>query len=214
MKKKLTRDAEASREKILNCAAECFAETGFHGTVVDEILKKANVNKQLIYYYFGSKENLYREVHLRGWQKLQDWFAYQLTHEKNQKIIQENDIPKILLESVRLLNQFIAENIPFQRLVTWDALEGGTVTRSLWETVRKPMVQHFEGLLSMAQEMGLLSKTLDIQQALISILGVVTFYFVHSNSLEEILSQKPLSKKALQKREEQVLLLVEKILEA
>ena len=38
---------------------------GFHGARVDRIAKRAGLNKQLIYYYFGSKRSLYDEV-LKG----------------------------------------------------------------------------------------------------------------------------------------------------
>jgi len=55
-------DAEqgASREAILAAARAEFAAKGLAGARVNEIAAQAGVNKQLIYYYFGSKEGLYR----------------------------------------------------------------------------------------------------------------------------------------------------------
>ncbi|WP_123053715.1 TetR/AcrR family transcriptional regulator [Clostridium sp. JN-1] len=47
-----------TREKILDTAEEIFFEKGFDGARVDEIAKKANVNKASIYYYFESKEKI------------------------------------------------------------------------------------------------------------------------------------------------------------
>ena len=110
-KKPKPRDAEATREKILDCATHCFAKAGLHGTSVDEIIQKAGINKQLIYYYYGSKEKLYREVHVRGWKKLQDWFMYQLSQKPESKESDEKALKVLLLESVKLLNQFIADNV-------------------------------------------------------------------------------------------------------
>ena len=43
-------------------ATQEFAAHGLAGTRVDTIAQKAGCNKQLIYYYFKSKENLYDEV--------------------------------------------------------------------------------------------------------------------------------------------------------
>lgn len=47
-----------ARRRILDAAAREFAASGFDGARVDEIARKAGVNKALIYYYFKSKEEL------------------------------------------------------------------------------------------------------------------------------------------------------------
>lgn len=47
-----------ARRRILDAAAREFASAGFDGARVDEIARKAGVNKALIYYYFKSKEEL------------------------------------------------------------------------------------------------------------------------------------------------------------
>jgi len=48
----------SARRRILDAAAREFAASGFEGARVDEIARKAGVNKALIYYYFKSKEEL------------------------------------------------------------------------------------------------------------------------------------------------------------
>jgi AcrR family transcriptional regulator len=48
--------------RILDTATEVFAEVGFAGARVDEIAKRAGVNKATIYYHLGGKEELYAEV--------------------------------------------------------------------------------------------------------------------------------------------------------
>jgi AcrR family transcriptional regulator len=51
-----------SRQAILDAARVQFAEHGFAGTSVDLIARSARVNKAMIYYHFGSKVRLYREI--------------------------------------------------------------------------------------------------------------------------------------------------------
>lgn len=51
---------------ILKAAAEEFAEKGFSGARVDEIAKKAGINKAMLYYRVGDKEELYRRVVMDG----------------------------------------------------------------------------------------------------------------------------------------------------
>lgn len=47
-----------AKTRIMNTAAKLFAEKGFDGARVDEIARKAKVNKALIYYYFKNKEEI------------------------------------------------------------------------------------------------------------------------------------------------------------
>ena len=47
-----------TKERILRIAEDLFAENGFDGTDVDEIVKTAGVNKALIYYHFKDKNDI------------------------------------------------------------------------------------------------------------------------------------------------------------
>jgi AcrR family transcriptional regulator len=51
-----------SKEKILTAAKEEFAKFGFSGARVNRIAEKAGINKAMLFYYFSSKENLYKSV--------------------------------------------------------------------------------------------------------------------------------------------------------
>ncbi|HSV30617.1 MAG TPA: helix-turn-helix domain-containing protein [Atribacteraceae bacterium] len=53
---------QPAEKRILEAAEKCFAEKGFEGSRVEEIAQKAGVNKALLYYYFKSKEELFRET--------------------------------------------------------------------------------------------------------------------------------------------------------
>jgi AcrR family transcriptional regulator len=56
------RDAERTREEILEVATREFADQGFAGTRVDEIADRTRTTKRMIYYYFGGKEQLFVAV--------------------------------------------------------------------------------------------------------------------------------------------------------
>lgn len=62
----------AANLKILKAAEEVFAEKGFDGARVDEIAKRAGVNKALIYYYFASKDQILEELSKKHLQELID----------------------------------------------------------------------------------------------------------------------------------------------
>ncbi len=48
-----------SLENILDAASEAFAESGYAGARVDDIAKRAGINKATIYYNVGNKKELY-----------------------------------------------------------------------------------------------------------------------------------------------------------
>jgi len=50
------------KERILNNAESLFAQKGFRGVTVREIINAANCNLSAVNYYFGNKKNLYLEV--------------------------------------------------------------------------------------------------------------------------------------------------------
>ncbi len=56
------RDAERSREALLDAALAEFAAHGYAAARVSDIAERAGVNKQLISYYFGGKEGLYQAL--------------------------------------------------------------------------------------------------------------------------------------------------------
>jgi TetR/AcrR family transcriptional regulator len=68
------RDAERSRQALLDAALDEFAERGYAGARVADIAQRAGVNKQLINYYFGSKEGLYLAVQ-QAWLDREESFA-------------------------------------------------------------------------------------------------------------------------------------------
>lgn len=49
-------------DRILAAAKTEFVKNGYGGARVDKIARRANVNKQMLYYYFSSKELLYKAV--------------------------------------------------------------------------------------------------------------------------------------------------------
>jgi AcrR family transcriptional regulator len=51
-----------TERKIMDAAKAVFAEVGFSGARIDEIAKRAGVNKAMIYYRIGDKEALYAQV--------------------------------------------------------------------------------------------------------------------------------------------------------
>ncbi len=53
------RDKDATRQRILEAAEEVFAEKGYHGTVVEDIIRAAKTSKGGFYFHFPSKQGIF-----------------------------------------------------------------------------------------------------------------------------------------------------------
>jgi AcrR family transcriptional regulator len=59
---KLKEKRDESVRRIMDSAMEVFAEAGYEGARIDEIARRAGVNKAMVYYRIGDKKTLYEEV--------------------------------------------------------------------------------------------------------------------------------------------------------
>jgi AcrR family transcriptional regulator len=67
---KRAREAAETRDNILQVASEEFADKGLAGARIDEIAHKTASSKRMIYYYFGGKDELYRAVLERAYERI------------------------------------------------------------------------------------------------------------------------------------------------
>jgi TetR/AcrR family transcriptional regulator len=65
-------DPARVREKILKLAMEEFGRIGFEGARVDRIAERCNVSKNMLYYYFKSKEGLFVAALERMYEGIRD----------------------------------------------------------------------------------------------------------------------------------------------
>lgn len=64
--------SSVARQKILDAASAVFAEEGFAGARVDEIAHRAKVNKAMLYYHVGNKQDLYTAVLTRNFDRMDE----------------------------------------------------------------------------------------------------------------------------------------------
>ena len=58
----MTNKSRSTEDEIVHAAYTVFLFYGYHGTTLQQIASKANVNKSAIHYYYRSKEKLYKIV--------------------------------------------------------------------------------------------------------------------------------------------------------
>ncbi|MDH7803247.1 MULTISPECIES: TetR family transcriptional regulator [unclassified Rhizobium] len=61
-RRKHPRRPDLSQNRILDAAVLEFAENGFAGARIEAIAERAEINKRMLYQYFGNKDSLYQAV--------------------------------------------------------------------------------------------------------------------------------------------------------
>jgi AcrR family transcriptional regulator len=209
---KTPRDAAATRARILDKATGIFADAGYQGASVGDIVRAARVNKRMVYHYFGDKEGLYRAIFREQWGGLREWFERELTLRIEARAGGTVDAATLLTEAVDIASDFMASHQRFVRLMMWEGLEGGAISRSIWTDVRGPLYSQVEFLIRQAQESGGLDRALDPAHLVISFLGAIGFYFAYAPALGDMLHHDPMAPKALALRKLQLQSLMRSLL--
>lgn len=160
--KKRSLAAAQMKQKILESAAELFLKKGFDGVSISEIVKSAKINQSLIYHYFESKEQLWKEV--KNY-LLADVAVSAPTLDASQ------GLKEVLKQIVYTRYEIYAKNPHIVRLMSWQKLEtpqdnlaGGTpFSPSSW----KPVLQQL-------QHQGFIRKEVDLEMLILYICSAVS----------------------------------------
>ena len=101
------RDAERTRDLLLDAGLACFAERGFDGTSIRAIAARAGLSLGLLYHYFPSKEALLHELMQRSGGLIQAVFV---------EVAAEPDAQRRLESLVRVSIRSMRDHLPFYQL--------------------------------------------------------------------------------------------------
>ena len=110
--------ADETRARILAAAERVFSEKGPAGARVDEIAAQAQINKRMLYAYFGNKEALYEAVLAQVYERLGACETF-VTEESG-----EIDVVDSIRRIVPAYFRFLSETRSYIRTVMWENLNG------------------------------------------------------------------------------------------
>jgi len=188
------RDAERSQAAILLAAREEFASFGLAGARVDRIAERAEVNKRLIYYYFGSKDDLFLAV-------LEQAYADIRNTEKQLHLLEMEPAA-----AVRRLTEFTWDYyIAHPEFITLLNSANLHLARHLEKSQRvqemnSPLIQTLGVILERGRREGVFRGGIDPVQLYISIAGIAYFYLSNNHTLSAIFGRDLMSHKARAER--------------
>ena len=157
----MARDAAATQERIIEAASAEFAAHGIAGARVDEIAARAGVNKRMLYYYFGSKEQLFREILKRKLAERVASAAGTLTLSRGERVADR--------QATHL------EDHDYVRLLMWEALEHGDLAAVEGEDDRRDIYARWVEATIDEQGRGELARDLDAKQFVLSEIALTLF---------------------------------------
>lgn len=193
------RDPEASRRALLLAAVAEFAEKGLAGARVDEIARRAGVNKQLVYHYFGNKDDLFRAA-------LEHVYAEIRTRERALAL---SDLPPVaaMERLVGFSFDYLAEHPEFIALLNDENRYGATHVGASPDmpALHSPLITLIAEALDRGAREGVFRSDMDPVQLYISIAGMSYFFFSNNRTLSAIFATNLDSAKAVAMRRRHVI---------
>lgn len=169
---------EETRWRLLQAAAEVFAEVGYHAATTREICRRAEVNLASIHYYYGDKAELYREV-------------FRLPFLSDCNPFATLDIANVTLqEALHYFYSWLfpatAEEDPmrqlFMRLHAREEAEPSGVLGDAMVQAFRPNHEKVQALL--CREFGLKKPDVEVDRLTFGVIGLATVYFHNRTAID------------------------------
>ena len=170
-----------TRSRILACARAEFAEKGFAGARTESIVRAAGVNPNLLYHYFGSKEQLFVAV-------MEEVYGDVRSHHGDlelDSLAPETAIRRfteatfdLFVASDDVIRLFSTENIHHAKHI-----RGSERIAHLYD----PLISLLDRQLARGREQGVFRAAVDGQELFITITGLSYFYLSNRHTLSVIL---------------------------
>ncbi len=186
--------AEATRRALLDAGLAEFSRYGLEGARVERIATKAKVNKQALYYYFGSKEGLFRAA-------LGD--VYDRAPPIARSAGQADDSPSAAMRNLigTLFDHFRSAEQGSAIIADENRYRGAHLTPALRRGIQAavaPIVDSIAEVLARGQASGEFSRHVRAADLYLTIVALSHFYFTHAYTLSAILGDDLLAPDAMQ----------------
>lgn len=188
------RDAKRTKALILAAAAVEFSGRGFYNAFVDNIASRTHVNKRMIYYYFGSKRELYIAV-------LKD--AYKKIREAEQSLDLDHLPPtEALLQYTEFAFNYYRYNEQFVHLVNLENVMKGRHLKSSksFQALNSPIIGILRRILKRGVSQRLFRSGIDPVDLHLTISALGFFYISNRYTFGTIFSYDMTSPRASERR--------------
>jgi TetR/AcrR family transcriptional regulator len=168
----MSKNGSDTRQQILNAALKRFAEKGYAGTSVQEIVDAARVTKPSLYYYFQNKADLYCA--------LVDWAQEERYRLMGEAAARGKNLTEQLMEICAVLFEFIRDHRDLTRLAFATAFAARGEVPEEAECSRKARrnFEFIKSLIKQAAAKGELSRDFDAQEMAMGFVGMMHLHIM------------------------------------
>ena len=175
-----TRDPQRTSAAILDAAVKEFTEKGFGGARINRIAARANINKRMLYHYFGGKDALYLAV-LEG--------AYVAIRSAETRLhLADRDPVEGMRELIFFTWRYVLDHPEFPSLLTTENLHKAKYLQRSARIfdLHSPLVAEISKLLQRGEAAGQFRSGADPVKVYISIAALGFFYLSNRWTLSTI----------------------------
>lgn len=169
-----------TRTAILAAARAEFAAKGLSGARVNRIAEHAGVNKQLLYYYFGSKDDLYRAALEAVYAEIRDL----------ERGLQLGDLPPAdaMAALVGFSFDYLAQHPDFIGMLNHENAHGAAHVRAsaAIRATTSPLIELVAATLKRGVAAGVFRRGVDPVSLYVSFAGMSYFFFSNRLTLSSI----------------------------
>lgn len=179
MQEKRGRNAERSRQDILAAAEQQFGEKGFYGARIDAIAQQSGLNKNMLYIYFGSKEELYRQVLLNMYRRME---------EVERRLLERNlEGAELIAELIGAYYDFLEQNPSFVNILMSENLMQGQFLRQLpRECIARRTLSELAARIRKSCGEGVFRADVDEQQTVLTMITICFCNFSNRYTLSQL----------------------------
>lgn len=181
--------ADEVRTRVLAAAEAVFAERGYAGATTREIAERAGIGKRMLFYYFPTKDAVYRAVLERIVQGLVAIF----------EVSRNQPGPIGLAESIEGITHFTAQNLQATKVWMREIIDGGPHLADLTQKHLADMYRQAGTTVASNMEAGVFRAS-DPVHVMASVGGVTLFYFLIVPVLRLIWDRDPLDPEVVAER--------------
>ena len=173
----LGRDSAATRLRILEAACKEFSQNGYSGGRMDRIARGARSNVQMIYRYFGGKDDLYLAV-------LEDTYSRIRTRERELDLAAHAPVDG-MRKLVQFTFDYLLENPDFVQMIRNENVVGGQFARrsTVVPSTAFPLLEAITDLLKQGEASGEFRAAVDPMQLYITILALCITHLSNRHTL-------------------------------
>jgi len=187
------RDPDATRARILKAAGAEFARHGFAGARGERIAQRARSSERMLYYYFGSKDGLFRAVLEQAYAQLRDAErSVQLDPEDPWKALEQfcRFVWRYYLEHPEFISLLNTENLYRARHLRRSARLGELVS---------PIAQLLSRMLADGAAKGVFRDDIDETELYVAIASLGYFSLANRHTLSAVLGRDVAEREALER---------------